>query len=236
MAEKAGAKPRDPKTPPPEGAANIPPGDEHLPDETKGNDTVAGGENQDVVVGKPTLAEGANQELGLAVGDREALFLSHLATAREDDALLEKAMEAVRGVRKRRTRNRNLCSTDGFSLKVMDEILADEVRPEEDVAKDAELRTEMRAYARQPVLGPAQRDLFDAIAPREPQGEKDEAYWNAKGFEVGFRGKQSGDPAEHGIPPGDPTQWWTAGWQNAQAHWGSKLKRAAEINEGRKEE
>lgn len=174
-------------------------------------------------------------ELGLAPDDREALLVSHLAQARLDNKALEAAMEVVRGVRKVRNRHRNLAHNDGFSLKILDEVLNDEARDRLELEDEAELRTFMRNTAHLPVIGRAQMDLFANVneAPPKPTGNanEDEAYWTTEGFRVGFRGGDGAIP--HGVPPGMATQAWTAGWQSAQAELGKKLQRAEAINEGR---
>lgn len=183
----------------------------------------------------PETTPAPEPELGLAPDDREALLVSHMAQARLDNKALEAAMEVIRGVRKVRNRHRNVCKTDGFSLKVLDEVLADEVRDRLELEDEAEMRTFMRNTARLPVIGRAQMDLFKDVnqPPPRPTGEvgDDEGYFFTEGFNAGFRGLDGKIPDT--VPNGPPTQWWTDGWGAGQAQLGKRLKRAEEINEGR---
>jgi hypothetical protein len=148
---------------------------------------------------------GHNSQAGpLTQEDLDDLFLVHLAQARADNETLEKAMEAVRAVRKIRTRNRNTCRTDGFPLTELDNILADELMPRSDVEEREAKRLRMRGVAGQPggSLEP-QQDLFkDSFAKREA----DEAYWRGHGKMIGLRGADP-DITKYDVP-GEFTQAW----------------------------
>ena len=172
-----------------------------------------------------------NQPKILASEDREALFTKHLVQARADNAEVEKALEVVRGLRKKRNRNRNLCSTDGFPLKHLDEILADEGRDRVEIEQDAEKRTFMRVAANQPVIGAAQLDLFGHLAtPSAQTEEKGETHYRSLGYAAGFTGQPCDVPES--VPPGEPAQWWVAGWGDGQGVLGDRLGRAKEIVSG----
>lgn len=159
---------------------------------------------------RPPAAPDHNQG-PLTQADLDDLFLVHLATARADNDLLEKAMETVRGVRKGRTRNRTLCRTDGFPLSELDVILADELLSRHDVEEREDKRIRMRGVAGQPGGNMEQADLFrDSFA----QAEKDVAYWSGQGLTAGLRGLDQ-DPTKHEVPP-EHHQIWLTEWHEGQ--------------------
>lgn len=177
---------------------------------------------------KPPANDGA-----LTADDRASLLLHHLKTARTDNAALEKAMEVVRGVRKQRNRARNLAKTDGFSLKHLDEILADETKSTTDLVQDAELRTFMRHTAAMPVTGADQLELFQAVTTKGDKSlEPDDAGWAGQGYAAGLRGAEGVPP--QGVPP-ERIQAWTGGWGEGQAKLAQGLKRAGVIEKRRQE-
>lgn len=138
-----------------------------------------------------------NAPAPLTPEQREDLLLVHLAHARDDARTLEKAMEAVRAVRKLRNRRRNNCRTDGFSLKELDAILEDEAKDRLTLETEAELRTFMRMTAGVPVVGPGQLDLFDfggTTTKGDPNLDKDDAYYRSLGYAAGLRGEEAVAP------------------------------------------
>lgn len=164
--------------------------------------------------------------------DREALFTHHLVQARKDATILEKAMEAVRGVKKARKKNREMCRMDGFALKYLDEILAEEQLSESDRVADAEMRTFMRVTANLPVIGARQLDLFSGLAPASAEsGPKTEADYRSMGYNAGFSATGPCVVPEE-VPPGDPAQWWVEGWNDAQRTLGERLSKAKKILKG----
>jgi len=176
------------------------------------------------------VATDDNEPKGLSQEERGALFLVHLKKAREDNIALEKAMEIVRGVRKQRNRNRNECKTDGFSLKYLDEILADEVKTESEKKQDAETRTFMRRTAAIPVTGDDQLDLFSRVPSLTSKGDQsldlDDAHWTGVGYAAGLRA-DDGTPPE-GTPP-ERVQAWMVGWQAGQAKIVESMKTVSDI-------
>lgn len=174
-----------------------------------------------------------NEPKGLTDDQRRDLLLVHLKKAREDNGAMEKAMEAVRAVRKMRNRNRNECKTDGFSLKNLDEILADESKAQSELKQAAELRTFMRSTACLPVTGDDQMDLFDAAKTIKGDAslDQDDAHWAGVAFAVALRG---GDyaPAANGVPP-ERIQAWEGGIHAGIARIGSAMKSYQAIEERR---
>lgn len=159
----------------------------------------------------------------LTQDDMDDLFLIHLAQARKDNDALEAAMEIVRGVRKGRARNRNLCKTDGFPLSELDIILKDELLPRHDVEEREEKRLRMRGIAKQPGGSLEQGDLFnDSFS----QHDKDKEYWAGHGFTEGLRGSEQ-DPGKHGVP-GEFQQDWLQSWHSGQERlakaWATKTR------------
>lgn len=170
----------------------------------------------------PAANSGGNQPQGpLTQEDLDDLFLVHLAQARADNDALEKAMEAVRAVRKIRTRNRTLCRTDGFPLSELDSILSDEMLPRHEVEDREAKRLRMRGVAGQPGGSTEQMDLFqDSFAQRE----KDVAYWRGHGLMTGLRGAEN-DPAGNGVPQEHVQIWqeeWHAGQERLAKAWATK--------------
>jgi hypothetical protein len=182
----------------------------------------------------PPAADNPNVELGSNAGamsddDRQALFLKHKVQAEKDNEALEKALEIVRGVRKKRNNNRNLCRTDGFPLAYLDEILEEQGRTTAENEKDAEVRTLMRVASNLPVIGARQLDMFEHLKAAEtPEGERDETYYRTQGYSAGFAGQPSA-PQDLGVPPGEPTQWWQEGWGDGQTVRAQRLARAEEL-------
>ena len=160
----------------------------------------------------PPPSGGTNQPRGpLDQSELDDLFLTHLAQARKDNDALEAAMEAVRAVRKIRTRNRTLCRTEGFPLSELDNILADELLPRHEVEEREAKRLRMRGLSGQPGGSTEQMDLFnDSFA----QKERDEAHWRGHGYTAGLRGLEQ-DPAKHEVPP-EYFQVWLEEWANGQ--------------------
>lgn len=144
-----------------------------------------------------------------------ALLLTHLQQAREHNALLEKAKEALRAVNKKRKIHRNLVHTDGFPLKHFDEILEDEARARHELEDDAAKRTQMRTIAGMPVLGDTQLDLFARSAKPEPLADEDRTIAMVKldGRNAGQRG------AEKVVPDFIATEFsqiWLTAWDEGQ--------------------
>lgn len=137
---------------------------------------------------------------------RLALFRHHLAQARADSASLEQAMEVVRGVRKRRNRNRNECRTDGFPLEILDRILRRESMTTADLEAEAEVEGFMLDAAALPVPGYVlkQGELF---------GVRDENWWKSEGYRRGLNGQDQAYPGE--MPPEFRTAF-TAGYSSGQ--------------------
>lgn len=170
----------------------------------------------------------------LTAEDMEALFLKHLKTAREDNAAMEKAMEAVRAVRKRRNNNRNVCKTDGFGLKHLDQILLEEARARHENEADAKNRTFMRRVARLPVTGDdeEQLDMFTAVTAKGDQSlDRDDAYWAGEGYTAGLRGLEA-DPAKYEVPP-ERGQVWLDARMQGQQKLAENLDRAKKIDKRR---
>lgn len=176
-----------------------------------------------------------NEPIGLTKEQREDLLLVHLAHARQDAAALERAMEGVRAVRKLRNRRRNDARTDGFSLKILDEILEDEAKDRTLLEAEAELRTFMRSTAKVPVIGKNQQDLFSFDGPTTSKGDasldQDDADWRGRGYAVGMRGGDAvlpeGIPSEH-------AQAWLAGRMDGQERLAKGMKSYKEMEKKRK--
>lgn len=193
----------------------------------------AGSNNKRTPRAPPPAADNPAVELGsnggMSDGDKSALFTKHKVQAEKDNESLEKALEVVRGVRKKRNNNRNLCRTDGFPLKYLDEILEEQTRTSSENEKDAATRTLMRVASNLPVIGPQQLDLFAHLkAPEVAEDQRDETYYRSQGYAAGFAG-QPCDPEAIGVPPGDPTQWWQGGWGDGQTVLAQRLQRAEEL-------
>lgn len=167
---------------------------------------------------------GHNAEGPLTQDDMDDLFIVHLAQARKDDDLVEKAMEAVRAAKKARTRNRTLCRTDGFPLKELDNILADELLSRSDVEEREAKRLRMRGVAGQPGGSLSQGDLFDDSFA---DAERDEAYWRGHGLTIGMRGLAC-DPEANGVPA-ERWQTWQQEWGAGQARLGRAMATKARI-------
>lgn len=149
--------------------------------------------------------------VGLTQDEMDDLFIVHLAQARADNDVVENAMNIVRGVKKTRTRNRTLARTDGFPLKQMDEILADELLSRHDVEEREAIRQRMRGIAQQPGGNMIQADLFrDSFA----QADKDDAYWAGLGLTAGLRGLEQ-DPSKYEVPQ-ERWQLWLENWHEGQ--------------------
>lgn len=147
----------------------------------------------------------------LTQDEMDDLFIVHLAQARADNDVVENAMNIVRGVKKTRTRNRTLARTDGFPLKQMDEILADELLSRHDVEEREAIRQRMRGIAQQPGGNMIQADLFrDSFA----QADKDDAYWAGLGLTAGLRGLEQ-DPSKYEVPQ-ERWQLWLENWHEGQ--------------------
>lgn len=169
-------------------------------------------------VREPGSPEGPehNENGGISQDDRDDLLITHLAQGRSDNAAMETAMEVVRGIRKRRTRNRNECETDGFSLKEFDNILADELKPRHVREEEAAIRTNMRRAANMPVLGARQLDMFavQAKVAKPDNAAADLAAARQDGFMAGLRGdpKVVPDFIAKGL-----SQPWLEEWDAGQA-------------------
>jgi len=172
----------------------------------------------------------------LTLEEREALFHRHKKQAKDDNAAMEKAMEVVRGIRKKRNQNRNLCRSDGFPLKHLDTILELEGRAAHENAADAEIRTMMFRASRLPVTGAEDEQLELAFTPQTTNGtdslDADDATWGGYGYSAGLRG-DDGDPKAHDVPP-ERLQAWMAGWQEGQAKLMANLTTAKAIEKRRK--
>lgn len=157
---------------------------------------------------------GHNERAGLSQAEWDDLLITHLAQGRKDNDEFEAAMEIVRGVRKRRTRNRNLVETDGYLLTEFDKILLDEQKPRDKREEEAAIRTSMRRAAGMPVLGAQQTDLF-ALAQKAPEAEgpPDEARARADGYESGLRGLANEWP--DWVAP-ENRQAWNEEWYRGQ--------------------
>jgi hypothetical protein len=159
----------------------------------------------------------------LTQDDLDDLFVVHLAQARKDNDALDAAMEAVRAVRKVRTRNRTVCRTDGFPLTELDNILADELLPRHEVEDREAQRLRMRGVAGQPGGSTEQPDLFkDSFAKRE----RDEAYWRGQGYTAGLRGLDQ-DPNKYDVPQEQHQAWledWHAGQKRLATAWETKAR------------
>lgn len=166
-----------------------------------------------------------------AEDERKALFQRHLVAARAHNKNLEDALEVVRGIRKKRTVARNLCSMDGFPLRDLDDILIDEVRPMHELEDAAEVRTFMRSEARLPVLGAQQLSLFGATEVAPQPTKDDEAYWDSDGYRHGLRGDDA-SPQNYGVPQ-DMFQAWLTGWGNGQGALGQRMVLAQTIESRR---
>lgn len=155
-----------------------------------------------------------NQQGPLTQEDLDDLFLVHLAQARKDNDTIEKAKEALRAVQKIRTRNRNLCKTDGFPLKALDEILKDELANPSEVREFEDKRARMRGLANQPGGSLEQMDLFnDSFA----QKERDEADWRGHGYTAGLRGLDNDvDTLNRLGVPAEFRQAWMDAWHEGQ--------------------
>lgn len=141
-------------------------------------------------MGRSKKVEAGDNSGSLTPEEREALFLSHLDGCRQQDAALEKAMDAVRAVRKVRNKVRNAASKEGFPLKKIDDILKKEGMSQKDLQAEAELFRWMDQMAGLPVGG--QAELF-ATTPVEIRDGLD---WEAEGYRAGMRAIDPVPPAE----------------------------------------
>lgn len=177
---------------------------------------------------KPDPDPGHNERAGLSQQEWDDLLITHLAQGREDNDAFEAAMEIVRGVRKRRTRNRNLVETDGYGLKDFDDILRDEQKPRAKREEEAAIRTSMRRAAGMPVLGAQQTDLFamSQVTP-EAVGPADEARARADGYEQGLRGAENVWP--DWVAP-ENRQAWNEEWYRGQERLAKAMETRAEVD------
>lgn len=150
----------------------------------------------------PPNGEGHNSQGPLTQKDLDDLQLVHMAEMRQHNDALEKAMEAVRGVRKMRTRHRTVVRTDGFPIALMDEMLEDEELPLHEVKEREAKRSHMRGVANQP--GGKVSDL--PLIELAQEKVNDEARWRGHGYTVGLRGADP-DPTKYEVP-GDMLQAW----------------------------
>lgn len=164
----------------------------------------------------PNPAPAGHNQGPLTQDDLDDLFIVHLAQARQDNDAVEAANEVLRGVKKKRTRNRVLCRTDGFPLTELDNILADELLPQHEVAEREAQRLRMRALANQPggSLEPAKDNLLPGFSDSFAKREQDEGYWRGHGFTAGQRGLEA-DVEKHGVPP-EWHQVWLTQWHEGQ--------------------
>lgn len=190
--------------------------------------TIEGGETPELVVPPEVIAP--DVELGaLNENDRAFLWITHLDQGRKDNAAIEEAMNVVRGIRKRRNRNRNLTSSDGFILDEMDKILADETRETAELEKDAKTRRFMRKTAGMPT-GEDQPDLFAAGADKESPNTLPESRAYADGYKAGVGGKDCVVPDY--IAP-EFHQGWVESWQKGQQFLFEAWERRQEIEKAR---
>jgi len=142
--------------------------------------------------------------------DREALYIIHLANAREDNDKLAAAKAVFEAVKKARVLRRKALSSDGFDIHETDRILRDEERPRYEVEADEEIRHFQRTAANQPVGAQLeltfQNDSFT-------QQELDEAHWRGRGYTAGLRGADN-DPPEECHP--EFHQVFREGWADGQ--------------------
>lgn len=180
---------------------------------------------------KGPATEGHNERGGLSQAQWDDLLITHLAQGRQDNDAFEAAMEVVRGVRKRRTRNRNLVETDGYLLEEFDKILKDEQKPRAKREEEAAIRTSMRRAAGMPVLGAQQTDMFAAsqIVP-DADGPADEARARADGYEQGLRGGENVWP--EWVAP-ENRQAWNEEWYRGQERLAKAMATRAEVDQRR---
>ena len=128
---------------------------------------------------------------------READFLRNMDACRRFRAATDDAKAGMKAIRKQETVVRNTAKQAGFSLKVIDEILADEAKTRADIVG----YEEQRAWARGTVglANGRQADLFDT-----PEA-KTEFEWGENGYNAGLRGEPAKPPAE--MPP-EYVQLW----------------------------
>lgn len=140
---------------------------------------------------------------------RDALYLTHVAQARQDNLTLEKALEAVRAVRKVRTRNRNLCRTDGWPLAHLDRNLKREEMTYEELCAEAKVHAQMDRAQGLPTTGEEQIDLFgNAVTVKgDPSLDHDDGYWAAIGYMAGKKGIDQAIPDY--VPPEHGNAWHT---------------------------
>lgn len=174
----------------------------------------------------PSPAPPGHNQGPLTRDELDDLFIVHLAQARKDNDALEAAMEAVRAVRKGRTRNRELCRSDGFPLTETDSILKDELLPRHEVEDREAMRLRMRGIANQPGGNRDGGNLLPGFSDSFAQREKDEAYWRGHGLTAGLRGVEQ-NPEANEVPPEWHQVWmteWHAGQKRLAKAWETKMR------------
>lgn len=166
--------------------------------------------------------------------ERADLLLVHLRTHRQIDKEMEEAMERVRGIRKRRNRHRNDIKSDGFTLKYIDEALADERKARHESEDDAANRTFIRRVAKLPVTG-ADDDQLDLFSAKTKKGDLsldgDDAHWAGRAYAVALRGDDP-DPAKNDVPP-ERLQAWEGGIEAGMLKIASAMKSFKDIEKRR---
>jgi hypothetical protein len=138
---------------------------------------------------------------------REAAFHVHMQALTARRAETDRAKETLKAIRKLETQVRNAAKADGFSLKLIDEIMDDEGKTRADLAAEAEDRYWMRQARGLPVGG--QMDMFATT----PTLVRDATAWEAEGYRAGIRGME-GKPPEGVSSP--HLQDWMTGWGAGQ--------------------
>lgn len=156
-------------------------------------------------------APAATPQVGhnLTRDQKEAGFIRHMAAIREVEGYYADAQQGMKAVRKQRNEIRNACKRDGWSMKVVDEILEDEAK----VSQNARMAfEEQRRFMREVVGLPTgvQVDLFAALEPEA----RTEAEWGALGYNAGLKGLP-GKPQDYGVPP-ERHQIWLQRWGAGQ--------------------
>jgi hypothetical protein len=129
----------------------------------------------------------------ITVDQREALWLRRLGECERVDAELEKAMAAVKEVRKKRNKVRAQTKEDGFPLELVDVVLNDMGQPAHVLQDKADLLEWLKVTAGQPVAnsGPStQGDLFE----RKPDEGRDLISAETDGYQAGRRALEKRPP------------------------------------------
>lgn len=160
--------------------------------------------------GKTTTAETAGADQGSAgVGhnqltddDKTKLLLRHLQTLEAIDVEKDAAVAVLAGIKKRRTKARNEARGDQFPLKLIDEILADQVRPTHELQDETDQRNWMREVTKLPTRS------SEEVFAKMPDAARDELTAEADGWRAGRAGSVRQTPVH--VHPINQQTWLKA--------------------------